>query len=376
MQKPLILITGATGKMGAAVVAELRAQDWPVRAIVRARDGRSENLDRLGAETVVADLFDPDQLLGAMRGVARAYYCQTWDPYMLQSAAAFAVAAGEARLESIVGLTQWLASPAHPSLATRQSWFADQLFAMLPGVAHTIVNPGYFADNYLRLTSFAAHLGVLPSVTGDSRNAPPSNEDIARVAVAALIDPARHAGKSYRPTGPALLSTDDMAAILSRVLRRKVRRLEMPLWLFLKAARLQDSSAFLLSGLRYYVEDHKQGAFAFAAPNDDVREATGGPAEDFETTARRYAAAPEVQRTFGNGLRAFAQFMRIPFSHGYDLDRYDRGLGFPAPPEPRLAMADERWKAARQRAAAAGAAPIPPLLAPLIYPQVEWRLSQ
>jgi hypothetical protein len=151
---------------------------------------------------------------------------------MIEGAAAFAVAAREARLESIVGLSQWLASPAHPSLATRQLWLADRLFATIPGVAHTIVRPGFFADNYLRLIGFAAHLGVLPSLTGDSRNAPPSNEDIARVAVAALTDPGAHAGRAYRPTGPALLSTRDMADILSNVLGRTVRRLEMPMWMF------------------------------------------------------------------------------------------------------------------------------------------------
>ena len=53
----------------------------------------------------------------------------------------------------------------------------------------------------------AAHLGILPlPVARESRNAPPSVDDIARVAVAALLDPARHAGKSYRPTGPKLLT--------------------------------------------------------------------------------------------------------------------------------------------------------------------------
>jgi len=51
---------------------------------------------------------------------------------------------------------------------------------MLPDVAHTVVAPGYFADNYLRLTDLAALLGVFPVLTGSSRNAPPSNEDIAR----------------------------------------------------------------------------------------------------------------------------------------------------------------------------------------------------
>jgi NAD(P)H dehydrogenase (quinone) len=68
MTRPTILVTGATGKTGGAVVAQLRERDWPVRAIVRSRDSRSDRLDRIGAETVVADLFDSEQLLGAMRG--------------------------------------------------------------------------------------------------------------------------------------------------------------------------------------------------------------------------------------------------------------------------------------------------------------------
>ena len=74
MPKPLILVTGATGKTGAAVVEQLIAKDYPVRAAVRVRDGRSEALARRGAEVVVADLFDPDQLHDALRGVQRAYY--------------------------------------------------------------------------------------------------------------------------------------------------------------------------------------------------------------------------------------------------------------------------------------------------------------
>jgi protein-S-isoprenylcysteine O-methyltransferase Ste14 len=70
MSKPRILVTGATGKTGGAVVNELLARDFPVRAIVHSRDARSEELDRKGAETVVADMFDPDQLLDARQGAA------------------------------------------------------------------------------------------------------------------------------------------------------------------------------------------------------------------------------------------------------------------------------------------------------------------
>ncbi len=172
MTRPTILVVGATGKTGAAVVAQLRAKEWPVRAIVRSRDARSERLDRLGVQTVVADLFDPDQLLDSIRGTHRAYYLPFYHPYMIQSAAAFAVAAREAKLESIVQMSQWLSSPAHPSLTTRQTWLIDHLFSMIPGVAHTIINPGMFADNYLRVIDFAALLGIYPVLAGTSRSAP------------------------------------------------------------------------------------------------------------------------------------------------------------------------------------------------------------
>ena len=71
-----------------------------------------------------------------------------------------------ARLEHIVGLTQWLASPSHPSLMARQHWLVDRLFSMMPGVAHTIVNPGFFADAYFATMGAAVHFGVFPGCSG------------------------------------------------------------------------------------------------------------------------------------------------------------------------------------------------------------------
>jgi hypothetical protein len=267
---------------------------------------------------------------------------------MIQGAAAFAIAARDARLEQIVSLTQWLASPSHPSLMTRQLWLAGRLFSMAPGVAHTLVNPGFFADAYLATIGFAAHLGVFPWIYGNTRNAPPSNEDIARVAAAALLDPTRHGGKSYRPTGPALLGAEDMAEAIGRAVGRSVRPVPTPAWLFLKTARMAGYPIDLLSNLRYYIEDHRRGVFELGAPTTDVLDVTGRPAEDFETIARRYAMLPWNQRTFGNRLRTLAQFMLAPFRPSYNFDRYDRELRRPFPSAPhRSSMCTNpqaRWR--------------------------------
>src|SRR5262252_3376922 len=228
MIKPRILVTGATGKTGSVVVSELLKAGYPVRALVHREDGRSAQLKAQGAELAVADMSDVERVADALNDVQRAYYCPPFDPYMIQGAAAFALAAREARLEHIVGLTQWLASPSHPSLMTRQHWLVDRLFAMTPGVAHTIVRPGIFADAYLATIGSAVHLGVFPWIFGNSRNAPPSNEDIARVSVAALMDPTRHAGKSYRPTGPELLDAAGMANAIGWAVGRSLRVVPTP----------------------------------------------------------------------------------------------------------------------------------------------------
>jgi len=342
--KPRILVTGATGKTGSVVVAELLKAGYPVRAMVHREDGRSARLKTQGAEVAVADISDVERVAEALTDVQRAYYCPPFDPYMIQGAVAFAVAAKESRLEHIVGLTQWLSSPSHPALMTRQLWLVDRLFSMTPGVAHTIVRPGFFADAYLVLTGLAAHLGVFPWIFGDSRNAPPSNEDIARVAVAALMNPTRHAGKSYRPTGPELLGAKDMANAIGRAVGRSVRVVPTPTWMFMKAARMGGMPIDLLSGVRYYIDDHKRGAFELGAPTTDVLDVTGQPAEDFETIARRYAALPTNRRTFVNRFRQFAQFMATPLSPGFNLDRYDRELRRPFPSEPQLAPESSVWR--------------------------------
>ncbi len=344
MQKPRILVTGATGNTGSVVATELLKLGFPVRALVHRADSRSESLAAAGAEVIVADLSDVERLSVALEDVQRAYYCPAHEPYMIQGAVAFAVAAKDAKLEHIVGMTQWLSSPSHPALMTRQHWLVDRLFSMIPGVGHTIVNPGFFAFSYLVMMGMSAHLGVFPWLYGDSRNAPPSNEDIGRVVVAALMDPDRHANKIYRPTGPELLGAEEMAAAIGRAVGRSVRVVPTPMWLFLKTARAMHFPIDTVAGIRYYVEDHRQGAFEIGAPTNDVLEVTGRRAEDFVTIARRYAALPSNRRTMQNQLRQLAQFLKAPFAKGYDLEQYDRELRRPFPSQPTFATESAIWR--------------------------------
>ncbi len=345
MVQPRVLVTAAAGKTGAAVVRQLRERDVPVRALVHRQDARSEALRRHGADVVVCDMFDVDGLRLALDGVRRAYYVPLFKPYATQAAAAFAAAAADVRLEGIVQLSQWLSHEAHPSILTRETWLIDNLLARIPGTAHVIVNPGMFADNFLRVIDFATLLHVFPVLTGDSKSAPVSNEDIARVATALLLDIERHAGMAYRPTGPALLNGEDMARTISRVTGGAVLPVSLPWWLFLKAARASGADIHEIYNFQEYVRDHKLGAFSVGGGvTRVVEQLTGRPAESFDVIAARYAATPFARPTLSNRLKALMRFMLLPALPGHDLKAYRKKMGFPAVVSPRLSAADQRWR--------------------------------
>lgn len=343
-----ILVTGATGKIGGAVATQLLHRGVPTRVMVHRDDARSARLRDLGAEVVVADMFDIQQVSTSMEGVNRLYFNPPYHPHALDSAVAFAVAARRGGVEAVVALGQWLASPEHPSLMTRQAWLTDKLFELLPDTAHVAVDPGYFADNYLQLVPMSAALGVLPTPTGAGRNAPPSNEDIARVAVGALLDPHRHDGRAYRPTGPKLLSGKEIADAIGEALGRRVRHIDIPPWMFMRAVRVNakrlGADMFFESSLRHYLPEYPLGTFAMGGPTTHVRDVAGVEPEDFLTIARRYVTGPETRRTAGNLARQVWNFMLTGFVPMHRLDRFDRLQQHPQPAHPRLSGQSVVWQ--------------------------------
>ncbi len=210
----------------------------------------------------------------------------------------------------------------------------------------TILNPGFFADNYLRVTiGMAAQLGLYPNFVGDSRNAPPSNDDMARVAARVLADPGRFAGRRLRITGPALIGVAEITAALSKVLGRRVRRIDAPEWLLNKVAAYRGEPRYAMAVFRHYLVDHRQGAFEYGAPTEVVQEVTGRPAESFEATVRSYALRPEARRGGAAFRKVLTEFMLSPAWRGYDHQATERRLGVSPPPGALYAMQDEAWRA-------------------------------
>lgn len=344
--KPKILVSGATGKTGVATVAQLLAKGFPVRALARRADPRSDQLQRLGAEVVIGSLEDLEDLSAAMIGVKRAYYCPPLEPGTLRRATLFAEAAREAKLESVVALSQWLADPQHPAIHSREKWLSDRVFQWTPHLNVTTVNPGFFADNYMAALEPIAHFGLMAMPLGQGLNAPPSNEDVARVVVGALINPEPHIGKTYRPTGPRLLSPDEIAAAIGKALRRKVKYQDAPIKLFLKVAKSLGISDFVIEELYWFLVEYQRNAFGVGAPTQAVLEVGGAEPESFEETAKRYVAQSGFsKRTIGSHVTAARNLLSGLLTKAPVPTSIARRLQLPGPNHPSFAADSVQWRA-------------------------------
>ncbi len=349
MSKPKILITSAAGYTGIPTTLQLLEKGYPVRAFVRTDDYRAKRLRDAGAEIFVGDQFSLADMRQAMDGVQRAYHCAPSAPNVLTFGTVFAIAAQEARLEHVVLITQWSSDSNHPSVVSRELWMNEQMIKLLPDTTVTVNNSGWFAENYfMGVLGTVAQLGILPMPLGDGDlklNAPPSNDDIAAVTVAALIDPATHAGKTYRPTGPELLSANEIAAIMGKVLGRKVKYQDSSKTMLLKALKAQGFEEMMPTQLAMYTDEYKRGTFAVHAPNNVVKAITGRDPEDFETFTRRVVAArPEAVQTFGNKLRAIGGLMKMLVTPKVDADGIEQRRGHVLLKSPTLVRDSQEWR--------------------------------
>ncbi len=285
-------------------------------------------------------------LRSALLGVQRAYYCPPFAPNLLQGSMLFALAAEEAKLEVVALMSGWNPHPSHPSVITREHWVTNNIFQWMPNVDIVYVNPGLFAFTYFFGLPAVANFGRLMLPYGKGLNAPPSNEDIASVVSSILQNPDPHIGKNYRPTGPKLISGQDVADIFGQILDRKVTYQDVPTWMFTKAAKAQGFSNFEIAQIRHYAEEVRGGTFKIGAPTDHVEKVTGRPAEDFETTARRYIQHPELvipNFKIGGILSASWLMMKTITTKAPDLDTWESERGYPLLDKPVLAHDSEEW---------------------------------
>jgi uncharacterized protein YbjT (DUF2867 family) len=216
---PPVLVTGATGRIGRAVVDQLVEAGVPVRALIR----RSEAAATLPAEVEVVsgDLTVPESLDPALREVSAVFLVWTAPPDT--------TAAVIERLATYGPRVVLLSAPhrtPHPFF--QQPNPMATLFAEIErliadaGLESTIVRPGVFASNALFWWAPVLRAaGVVRWPYGAAETAPVDDRDVAAAAARTLYEDG-HAGGDYVLTGPESLSQAEQVSIIGDVLGRRI----------------------------------------------------------------------------------------------------------------------------------------------------------
>ncbi|MGP4006640.1 NAD(P)H-binding protein [Streptomyces sp. 4N124] len=284
----LVLITGAGG-VGSAVLEKLRAQDVPVRVMVRRDDGRATRLRALGAEVVLGDLTRPETVAAAMDGARSMYFAMPVSPdHLLAATVAASVAREYGQLDALIGMSQMTvsqmtATSTAESHQQRLHWLAEQVLNWT-GLPVVHIRPTSFLDNPLFTTLPARTIqenGTIVLPFGAGRTSPIAADDVARAVAAVLRDPGPHVGRVYELTGPRTVDMTEMADAFAKALDRPVSYMDVPLETWRK-------EVLSTIGLPPHIEQHiitmcrlhQQNRYDRAS--GDVERLTGRPARTIE----------------------------------------------------------------------------------------------
>lgn len=217
----LFLVTGATGDTGRPTVKLLREKGYRVRALAKREDQRAQDLRNLGADVVIGDMLNINDMREAIKGARGAYFVFPLAAGLVEASVIFAQAAKEKTLDLIVNMSQKQSRPFAHSPATTRHWLSEQVFNW-SGVPTVHLRVTLFAEWLLYIAHLIRQGRYVVPFDADSRFAPIPASDIARVIVGTLENPKKHAGAAHQLHGPIEYSHQEIAGVLSKTLNRTI----------------------------------------------------------------------------------------------------------------------------------------------------------
>lgn len=226
----MLLLTGATGLVGSALLRRLVAGGTPVRALVR--DPRRLGAERVRVQIVLGDLADPPSFRNALRGVRTVVHLAATirdqpagSIEELNGIATWRLveAAERAGVERFVFFSALGASSHHRTRFMRAKALAEQAVREA-GVAHTIFAPSIVyapGDPFLSLLGRLALAPVVPiSGRGRAEYQPIWAEDVAAAVIGGL-ERSDGAGTRHELAGPETLTHEQIVRLALRAIGRE-----------------------------------------------------------------------------------------------------------------------------------------------------------
>jgi uncharacterized protein YbjT (DUF2867 family) len=279
-----VLVTGATGTTGRAVLDALMMRGAPVRAMVRKEADRS----RLpaGVPVVAADFDDAASMAAALQGAGRAYLVTPSSERAEAQQRRFADLAAQAGVGHLVVLSQLGADEHSPVRFLRYHAVVEHHVRAL-GIAYTFLRPNLFFQGFLAVAGTISAQGRFYAPISEARVSAVDVRDIAAVAAAALTE-VGHEGATYTLTGPASITHAQIGAALTAALGRDITFIDVPPDAF--ADSLQGIlPPWQIQGLLEDYAHYRRGEAASVSPA--VAEVTGRPPRDVSQFAHDYAPA-------------------------------------------------------------------------------------
>jgi uncharacterized protein YbjT (DUF2867 family) len=276
-----ILVTGATGNVGSAVLGNLGTTDVNLRALAH-DESKARSLKDRGVEAVVGELLEPETLIPALEGVSTVLLITPIHPEQVTQATNVIEAAKESGNDPrIVRLSVHQASHEAPSRNSRQhAQIEDELRSS--GLPYTLLRPQSFMQNTLATARTVASEGKIYQPFKDGKLGMIDAWDIGEVAAKVLTEEG-HEGAVYTLTGPAAISFYEVAEALSEVLGKEVRYVDISLEDAKRAMLNMGLSEWRADVLIEYAKAHSEGYSNFTT--EDVEQLTGHRATSYQEFA-------------------------------------------------------------------------------------------
>ncbi|MBJ6766024.1 NAD(P)H-binding protein [Myxococcaceae bacterium JPH2] len=214
----MIVVTGANGNVGSALVRNLRRAGHATRAVTR--DAKRTVVPE-GTEVVTGDLTKAESLRPALQGAQALFLLMTaGDVANRVDLPAVLALAREAGVKRAVVVSSLLAGT-HPHTVPGGGALMGEQLVRESGLEWTILRPWEFASNVMAWVPSIQAEGVVRVVTSGLASAAVHPGDIADVAFHALTEPG-HAGAIYPLTGPQALTPQQKVHALSVALGREL----------------------------------------------------------------------------------------------------------------------------------------------------------
>lgn len=222
----MIFITGATGRVGSAVIKALGSE-------TELRGARREKVAPVGRAHWTTFAFEkPESFAAALDGVSTVFLMR---PPQITQAGVFRPFLEEMKARKIRRIVMLSVAGAdrNPLLPHH----GIEKLIQIPEFDWTILRPSDFMQNLETVHADAIrYRNEIAVPAGNGRSAFVDVADLGDAGAKVLIEPG-HIGKAYRLTGPEALSFADVAATLTAVLGRSIKYRSPNLFRFIRDQR-------------------------------------------------------------------------------------------------------------------------------------------